>query len=84
MKSRGVVGKRIIRIEQGRRSRGDNGARDPAIDVSALILEDGTRLEPYTIETEVGDYFHGFRVVPVGRASVVCGVFAVKPEGASK
>jgi len=65
MRARGVIGKRIASIEQARVSLG--GSRDPAQIVSCLVLEDGTRLEPYTIEGE-DEYFITFRVSPAPRA----------------
>jgi hypothetical protein len=60
MRTRGVVGKRIIAIEQERRSTGRPGARPMC--VSAIVLEDGTRLCPVTVETDFGDYFHEIRI----------------------
>ena len=56
MKSRGVLGKRITRIEQEVRVHRDGGERVNV--VSWIELEDGTRLVPHTIETDFGDYFH--------------------------
>lgn len=59
MKSRGVVGKRIVAIEQRPFS---PGHRRRIVDVTALVLEDGTRLEPMTHETEYDYYAHTFYV----------------------
>jgi hypothetical protein len=48
MKSRDVVGKRIVRIEQSpMRSAGQNRPN-----VFAIVLEDGTELHPITLEAE--------------------------------
>jgi hypothetical protein len=60
MKTRGVIGKRIVAVEQGRESRGQGYS--PANDVRALVLEDGTRLVPVTIESATGEYMHEFHV----------------------
>ena len=49
MLSRGVVGKRITRIEQGPFR---EACRPADSAVFYIELEDGTRLYPYTIETE--------------------------------
>lgn len=58
LRSKDVVGKRIVKVEQ---SRASNGRGKMVWDVEALVLEDGTRLIPVTVETE-GDYFHKFIV----------------------
>ena len=63
MRSRGIVGKKIARIEQRLEACSNHGMRDPCYVVHAIILEDGTRLEPETIETDFGHYFHTFHVV---------------------
>lgn len=68
MKTRGVIGKRIVRVEQGRTARGQGYS--PANDVRALVLEDGTRLVPMTIESETGEYMHEISVQRPGQAPV--------------
>ncbi len=50
MKARGVVGKRIVRIDQTQFFNKNTGKMDVAL--GALVLEDGTRLIPLVIETE--------------------------------
>lgn len=54
MRSRDVVGKRIVKVHQQRVNDGRGGT---VWDLDSLELEDGTRLIPMTIETE-GDYCH--------------------------
>jgi len=60
VKTRGVLGKRIVAVEQRRESRGQGYS--PENVVRALVLEDGTRLVPVTIETDTGEYVHDFWV----------------------
>src|SRR5204862_5967845 len=50
VRSRGVVGKRIVRVVQVRVAR--SPSRSPFVDVQALFVEDGIELVPVTIETE--------------------------------
>jgi hypothetical protein len=54
MKTRGVIGKRIVRVRQQRFF--DDYTGKMAIDVQAFYLEDGTALvfDPYPTETELG------------------------------
>lgn len=59
MKGAGVIGKRIVRIEQERFYNRNSGRLD--VNVQALVLEDGTRIWPVTTETD-GDYAHDFGV----------------------
>lgn len=60
MKSRGIVGQKIVSIEQGIEVTRTDGTKCNV--VHALILENGVRLVPITIETDHGDYAHKFRV----------------------
>lgn len=60
MKTRGVLGKKIVKVNHSRTPR--TGGRPSVVAVISLELEDGTILTPYTIETDVGEYYHGFRV----------------------
>jgi len=53
MNTKDAVGKRILRIEQSRVGDGRGGTH---WDVSAIVLENGTRLIPRTVETEHGEY----------------------------
>lgn len=70
MISRGIVGKRIVKIHQARyETRPDTAHPHPVINVTALELEDGTLLKPMTIETETGEYAHDFVVVKPGAKS---------------
>jgi hypothetical protein len=66
MRSRGVVGKRIVRIDQKVISVDHTGDRRTNV-VFQFVLEDGTLLVPITIETDWGDYGHEFVVVPPKR-----------------
>ena len=59
MKTRGIVGKRIVRIHQ---ERGATGRGDSVTNVTAIELEGGAMLIPRTFETERGDYWHTFDV----------------------
>ena len=63
MKSRGVVGKRIVKIEQSMKM--SNVGMTNA--VAAIVLEDGTRLIPSTIETE-DEYLTEIAVNTTGRS----------------
>jgi hypothetical protein len=63
MKSRGVVGKKIVRIEQRMRALGEG--REPENCVDYIELEDGTKLWPYTIE-QVDGYSQDFVVTKPG------------------
>lgn len=60
MKSRGVVGKRIVKVNQHRFWNENGGCFDWNVD--SLELEDGTTLHPVTIETEA-EYGHDFAVL---------------------
>jgi hypothetical protein len=53
VKSRDVVGKRVVRVEQERVARGDD--RSPALRLRGLFFEDGTVLYFSVAELE-GDY----------------------------
>ena len=52
MRSRGIVGKRVARIDQARVWTG----REFVWNVNAIVMEDGTRLCPMTCETDFGEY----------------------------
>lgn len=56
MKSRGVVGKRIVAVEQAVRNPRISGRRRVAC-VDALVLEDGTRLVPVVQENDFAEYW---------------------------
>ncbi|HET7341054.1 MAG TPA: hypothetical protein VFL90_06300 [Methylomirabilota bacterium] len=60
MKARGVVGKRIVSVRQETFWNDQVGRTDA--NVHALVLEDGTELRPFTIETNGGDYAHDLLV----------------------
>lgn len=49
MKTRGIIGKRIVRIEQGMARHGET-ARSPTNSVGWIELEDGTKLIPVVAE----------------------------------
>jgi hypothetical protein len=66
MRSKDVVGKRIVRIHQAKESAGNEGY-SPVVNVRAIELEDGTMLYPHTQETAIGEYFHTFNVTRVAR-----------------
>ena len=61
MRSRDVAGKKIVQVIQRYGSPGD--CRPMEVNVSEIVLEDGTRLVPYTIETDYGDYWNGIAVI---------------------
>lgn len=61
MNTRGVIGKRIVAVRQ-RREHNDRLPRGTSMAVEAIVLEDGTELQPYTEEWEDG-YSTDFRVV---------------------
>lgn len=63
MRSRDIVGKRIVKVEQ---TRVDDGRGHMIWDVEAFVFEDGTRLIPMTVETEA-DYLHRFIVQKLER-----------------
>ena len=60
MRTRGIVGRRIAAIEQVR-VRSTPGRRGHT-DVVAIVLDNGIRLVPLTIETDTGEYDHTFVV----------------------
>lgn len=64
MKTRGIIGQRIIGVEQGWKSGGHG--YPSRISVDFLLLEDGTRLFPVTREREDG-YDHDFAVNTKGK-----------------
>jgi len=53
MKSRDAVGKKIVRIEQTRTA--DN-IGETVWHIDAIVLEDGTKLCPNVLETDIGEY----------------------------
>lgn len=55
----GIIGKRIVAIDQDKE---EDGREGEVWNVRALVLEDGTELVPMTMETEIGEYFHQFVV----------------------
>ena len=59
MRSRDVVGRKIVAIHQYRRAAGI--ARCPFVDVQAIELEGGVFMIPDTVETD-SDYGHNMRV----------------------
>jgi hypothetical protein len=54
VKTRGVIGKRIVEVVQERIAA--TRLYPAYTHVYALVLEDGTRLEPRTVETDTGEY----------------------------
>ena len=63
MKTRDVIGKRIVAVKQSVRATAEfNGARHPQNCVDYIELEDGTQLSFNTVETEFGCYFHDVSV----------------------
>ena len=60
MRSRDVVGRKIVAIHQYRRAAGI--ARCPFVDVQAIELEGGVFMIPNTVETD-WDYGHNMRVL---------------------
>jgi hypothetical protein len=54
MNTKNVIGKRIVAVDQQRFYNASIGRMDN--EVLAIVLEDGTRLAPYTIEREDGRY----------------------------
>jgi hypothetical protein len=53
VKTRGIIGKRIVAIRQVRYQ---DAVRGLVIGVDAIVLEDGTELRPFAHETEDSDY----------------------------
>lgn len=64
MKTRTVIGKRIVSVVQRKTSCGSG--RDPAYSVRFLELENGVRLRPIVIETET-DYLVDFVATEPGQ-----------------
>lgn len=57
-----IKGKCIVGIRQARYRARPQDPKSVIVDVLALILDDGTRLKPMTLETELGEYAHTFVV----------------------
>jgi hypothetical protein len=54
MNTRGVIGKKIVRVEQARSWNGNHN--NFVWDVQRIWLEDGSFIYPLTIETDWGEY----------------------------
>ena len=61
MKTNNLIGQRVVRVQQSVRKTG-RPFNEKCNVVDFIELENGVRLIPMTIETEVGEYFHDFSV----------------------
>lgn len=72
MKSRGVVGKRIKRIDQRVLNPRQGGGNQRVQNLYEIELEDGTRLRPVVGETDHGFYTVDFVVIPPPKPRRIC------------
>ena len=74
MNTKGIVGKRIVKVIQELTPTREHGHKQSKWDVHGLMLEDGTMLVPMVHETDFADYVVDVHVVKgkVKKAGRVC------------
>ena len=65
MNSEAAVGRKIIRVEQQRKNIRQTG-RVVVTDVTAIVLDNGTKLVPIVRETDFGYYAVEIEVIAMG------------------